>query len=347
MKVLQLIDSLEAGGSERVAVNYANALVDHINGSFLCSTRKEGLLKQTISKHVVHIFLNRKSTFDFKAILVLHTFIKRNEISIIHAHASSFFLATTMKLLIPKIVLIWHDHFGNSEFLDKRPTWVLKWCSLFFNHVLCVNATLETWAKENLDTNSVRYMPNYAVLKNSKGHTKLQGIEGKRIVCLANLRPQKDHLNLLKAFTGILKQHPDWTLHLVGQDFNDGYACEIKDYIKGHALSGHVFSYGSCSDTMHILKQSTIGVLASKSEGLPLSLLEYGLAQLPVVSTRVGDCHKVISNKDEGVLVASENDKDLAEGLLILINDVDLREKMAKNLRAKVSSVFSESSTIQ
>ncbi len=38
MKVLQLIDSLHAGGAERVAVNYANALASRVEKSFLCAT---------------------------------------------------------------------------------------------------------------------------------------------------------------------------------------------------------------------------------------------------------------------------------------------------------------------
>ena len=84
-------------------------------------------------------------------------------------------------------------------------------------------------------------------------------------------------------------------------------------------MDNHVFVYGSCSDVHHILRQSTIGVLSSKSQGLPLSLLEYGLAKLPVVVTNVGDCNKVISNKDEGLLVESENDIVLAEALINLI----------------------------
>jgi hypothetical protein len=45
MKVLQLIDSLEGGGTERVAVNLANALSLNKERTFLCTTRKEVPLK--------------------------------------------------------------------------------------------------------------------------------------------------------------------------------------------------------------------------------------------------------------------------------------------------------------
>ena len=59
MKVLQLIDSLATGGAERMAVNLANLLSSHIESSYLCSTRKEGALKNAINLDVKYLFLNR------------------------------------------------------------------------------------------------------------------------------------------------------------------------------------------------------------------------------------------------------------------------------------------------
>lgn len=45
MRIIQLIDSLEAGGAERMAVNFANGLASKADFSGLVCTRKEGLLK--------------------------------------------------------------------------------------------------------------------------------------------------------------------------------------------------------------------------------------------------------------------------------------------------------------
>ncbi len=343
MKVLQLIDSLNAGGAERVAVNYANSLASRIETSFLCSTRKEGILKGSLSENVHYLFLNKKYIVDFKAIKKLSLFIKTNKINIIHAHSSSFFLGTLIKILNPNLILIWHDHYGNSEFLDKRSKRVLKFCSKFFNHVFSVNTKLETWTKKSLKMKSVSYLPNFAVLNSTKPITKLKGVKGMRIVCLANMRPQKDHITLLKAFKLILNKHPDWSLHLVGQDFHDAYTSSVKTFIKQESLSKYVYFYGSCSDTNYILAQSTIGVLSSKSEGLPLALLEYGLAGLPVITTDVGDCNLVVSNSSYGQLVPSRNEKNLAEAILIYINSADKRLEAGKNLQLKVLETYSES----
>jgi glycosyltransferase involved in cell wall biosynthesis len=347
MKVLQLIDSLNAGGAERVAVNYANALAGYVEKSFLCATRAEGLLKQSLLKEVHYLFLNKKSILDFKAIRKLNRFVKTNDITIVHAHASSFFIATIIKILNPKLVLIWHDHYGKSAFLNERPRFALKLCSKLFTHVFTVNSKLEDWSKEVLNIKSVGFLPNFAVANNVKSTTTLKGEDNKRIVCLSNLRPQKDHLNLIKAFKIVAKEKPEWSLHIAGHDFNDDYSLSIKNFVIANKLEHRVFMYGSCADTHNILKQSSIGVLSSKSEGLPLALLEYGLAELPVIATNVGDCHKVISNPEEGILIEPKNHKVLAEALLTYINDLDLRTKVAQNLYLKVTSTFSEANVME
>ncbi|GGK17370.1 glycosyl transferase [Yeosuana aromativorans] len=347
MKVLQLIDSLHAGGAERVAVNYANALSSRIDGSFLCATREEGLLKESLSTTVTYLFLKKKSTLDFKAIKTLNQFVKNNDIDIIHAHSSSFFLGTLIKILNPRIVLVWHDHYGNSEFLHERPKLVLKYCSRFFDRVLCVNTTLEKWAKLHLYAKSISYLPNFPVKDSTSSKLILKGQEGKRTVCLANLRPQKDHFTLLKAFKQIHHVNPHWSLHLVGKDFNDDYSDTIKAYIVKHRLENHVFIYGSSSDIHHILTQSTIGVLSSKSEGLPLALLEYGLAGLPVIVTNVGDCKQVVSNSDLGQLIPSENSNALVDAFQVYINDEALMRETGKRLQFKVTTSFSENKIME
>jgi len=346
MRVLQLIDSLEPGGAERVAVNFANALSEKIETSFLCVTRSEGGLKKSISAKVDYLFLKKTKVIDLKAIKRLHVFISENKINIIHAHSTSFFLATIIKISNRKVTLVWHDHYGESEFLIERPKLILKWCSKFFNHTLCVNTKLTEWSKNVLKLSLVNFLPNFAVQNVEEPVTKLKGTDGKRIVCLANLRPQKDHINLLKAFNIVLKESPDWTLHLVGHDFNNEYSNAIKYFIKNQELENHVFIYGSCTDTTHVLNQSNIGVLSSKSEGLPLALLEYGLAALPVIVTNVGECHLVVSGIDEGQLIQSENPQAMSDALTLYINNKDLSVKVGKQLQLKVNSSYSESYAI-
>lgn len=326
MRVLQLIDSLDAGGAERMAVNIANMLSETIDQSYICATRREGLLKTSLKPEVSYLFLDKQHKIDVIAIMKLKRFIKQEQITIIHAHSTSFFMATLMAWLNPNLKIVWHDHYGNSSYLEQRNYGVLKFCSRYFSLILSVNSILESWAKSNLKCRKVAYLPNFAIQEMEKSQvTQLKGMPGKRLLCLANLRPQKDHHTLLKAFKLVHEQQPDWTLHCVGHDFRDAYAESVYDVVVQLNLKDHVFFYGSCPDTTYIIQQSDIGVLSSASEGLPLALLEYGLGKLPIVATDVGDCSSTLPKACDDFLVAPNDYIHLAKQLNILVSDDSLR----------------------
>ncbi|MFY8214444.1 MAG: alpha-1,4-N-acetylgalactosamine transferase, partial [Flavobacterium sp.] len=86
MRIIQLIDSLEAGGAERMAVNYANGLASKADFSGLVCTRREGLLKAQIQSQVNYSFLAKKSAFDHNALWRLRSYCIVNKISHVQAH---------------------------------------------------------------------------------------------------------------------------------------------------------------------------------------------------------------------------------------------------------------------
>lgn len=349
IRVLQLIDSLNTGGAEVLAVNIANAVAT-IDGycSYLCASRQEGDLKENIKPSVEYFFLQRKKTLDIKAILNLKKFIKKNKISIIHAHSTSIVLAFLVKLLLFNIKIIWHNHYGNSQHLNKKKVIVLKVISQFTDSIISVNSTLKNWAIEKLYCKNVYHIDNFPVFINEQQITFLKGNNGKRIVHLAAFREEKNHSYLLKSFHLLLKdkKYKDWSLHLVGAKNNTNYTQKILNLIKTLQLTNAVFNYGSCLDINHILNQSSIGVLSSKFEGLPVSLLEYGLAKLPVVVTDVGECAKVVEDNVKGVVVQQESSVEFSSKLKELIDSKEKRKKFGLALHQKVTKEYSEESFI-
>tara|TARA_R100001369_G_scaffold61045_1_gene87877 strand:- start:183 stop:1256 length:1074 start_codon:yes stop_codon:yes gene_type:complete len=347
MRVLQLIDTLEAGGAERVAVNLANALVSKVERSYLCASRKEGLLRPALDSTVGYLFLDKKHTLDLWAIRRLYYFLKRERITIIHAHSSSFFIAVIVTRALPYIKVVWHDHYGNSDFLNERPKRMLVICSKYFSHSFAVNTTLVTWAKEGLKHASVSYLSNFINTEiYNKKKTILKGPKGSRIICLANLRPQKDHTNLLLAFSKITKDFPDCSLHCVGQDFGNAYSTDLYRLTKELSLRSNLFFYGTCSDISAILSDCDIGVLSSKSEGLPLALLEYGRAGLAVVVTSVGDCSLVVQNEVSGLVVPPEDSEALYLGLHSLILNIQKGKQFGVRLQQTITDKYAASAVI-
>lgn len=339
MRVMQFIDSLHPGGAERMAVTFANELSSYIEKSYVCVSREEGLLNSTIDTKVGYCFLNKKSTMDLAAFRKLLGFVKKNKIEVIHAHSSSFFYATLIKVIRPKVRLIWHDHYGNSEMLEERKLGALKWSSKFFTAIISVNEILKDWAVQNLNCKKVVFLNNFvSEPKTENSNVVLEGAREFRIVCLANLRPQKDHLNLFKAFQLIKEKHPLASLHLIGKINNDAYYDSLVSFISENKMDS-VHLYGAQNDVIKLLKTASIGVLSSKSEGLPVSLLEYGLANLPVVCTNVGQCKEVVNNY--GKIVPPGDYIALANAVIDYFNDAKSKEEEAysfsKHIRASYS----------
>lgn len=348
MRVLQIIDSLEAGGAERMAVNFANALGKTIDFSGLVATRKEGSLKTQIDSDVSYLFLNRKLVIDFKAILKLRKFIIKNKVAIIHAHSSSFFIAVLLKLTLPKIKITWHDHYGKRIDETQIKNRYLILLSPFFSSVFVVNPLLEQWNKKNMLCSNVCFIPNFIKIINEvEKDPSLKGVAGKRILFLANLKEPKNHSIMLKAFENLKLNHLGWSLHLIGKDYLDDYSKSIKIFIKKHALENDIHLYDSRSDITSILAQGTIGVLTSTAEGFPLTLLEYGLASLPVVSTNTGYCSSIINNNNSGLLFNPLQTLDLENQIIKLILDEELRNELGLNLKKTVLENYVEDAVIQ
>ncbi|HEU4495857.1 MAG TPA: glycosyltransferase family 4 protein [Flavobacterium sp.] len=348
MRILQLIDSLDAGGAERMAVNYANALAEKIEFSGLAATRKEGPLKKQLHENVFYIFLNKKGAVDLKALSQLKKFAKQHQVEVLHAHGTSFFMAVLLKLSMTRIKIIWHDHYGNSEFLEKRNSIILKMASFWFSGIISVNKKLQLWSAKKLYVKNIVYLPNFVCFKSNEiALTVLEGIERKKIICLANLRIQKNHLLLLDVAVLVKEKFPDWTFHLVGKDFKDSYSEMIKKEIENRKLAGSVFIYGSKEDIGSILNQAAIAVLTSSSEGLPVALLEYGFYKKPVVATNVGQISEIIENNVNGFLIRDNDASEFAGQIEVLIKDDALRNAFAANLNDKILKDYTETSVIE
>ncbi|WP_373056893.1 glycosyltransferase [Zunongwangia sp. H14] len=340
MRVLQLIDSLRPGGAERMAVTYANSLCSSEIASYLCCTRMEGSLLEDLDARVNYLYLKKKNTLDFPAFLRLKKFVDKEKIQMVHAHSSSFFLAGLLKMAGCNIKLVWHDHYGESEYLRERNYKTLQIFSHLFDGIISVNTSLKNWALEYLHCSNVIELNNFPgiiAIKNSE--VEIMGsADDFRILCVANLRPQKDHVNLIEAFENVAENIPA-SLHLVGADPKTEYSSEILTRIKESRYYQKIYYYKSLSDVYSIMKQSDLGVLSSKSEGLPVSLLEYGFCGLPVISTNVGNCGKVIG--ENGILVPPENKKKLTEAILEYYHNEKRRKGDAEKFNTFVKSNYS------
>lgn len=348
VNILQIVDSLSLGGKEKMVVNLANT-INKNNGfkSFVCTTTKDGPLLNEIDKDIEVLNLNKKRLVDINSIKSLINFIQKNEIRIIHAHSSSFFISVLISFFV-KVKIIWHDHNGNRKNMAFLQKIILQLFSFRFDYIICVNENLKKWAFENLfiKKSRISYLPNFINTDNTSRTIELPGETGKRIVSIANLRFPKNHLFLLKCFNKIIEKEKDWHLILVGNDYFDNYSKEIRKYLKEESMENNVHILGARNDVSNILHTCDIGVLSSESEGLPVSILEYGIHKLPVVCTNVGDCKKVIKNEELGFISESNDVEQFAAYLGKLILERNLRDKIGQNYYEYILNNYSDVSVI-
>jgi glycosyltransferase involved in cell wall biosynthesis len=347
--VMHVVDSLNTGGTERVAVTLVSLLPPDRYDVHLCTTRFDGPLAELVPPQVRRECLHRKRTVDLGALRKLVAAIRDNNIRIVHAHSSSIFLARVATLMCPKTALIWHDHFGRCEEI-QRSSWLYGPATRNIAGVIAVNQRLAEWARSKLRVPESRvwYVPNVVVPGTPARATReLPGRPGARIICVANFRRQKDHPTLFRAMAKVLQEVPDAQLLLVGALNDRAYHDSLVDLARDSGISGHVTFLGQRCDVPSIVSVCDIGVLSSRSEGFPVSVLEYAMASLGVVTTYVGQCAEILDHGRAGLLVAPGQVDELANALLTLLRSPRLRAVLGARVRAHVLECYGPDKVMQ
>ena len=347
-----MIDSLDIGGAERVAVNLANLMPRDQYQTYLCTTRNDGPLASLLQPDVGRLRLERRSTLDRRGISRLVSFIRSEKVQILHAHGRALFTAILASRFAPSPPVVWHIHSGRYATEDK---WLWRMICQWFTQrtagSVAVTRPLAAWTEQRLGVPRERvwYIPNF-VCEHQGAATSgdLPGSPGARIACVANLRPEKDHLTLVRALAAVVKQIPQTHLLLIGDRGQPVDAYDpVRHEIQRLGLADHVSLLGPRRDVGAILRQCDIGVLSSASEGLPLALLEYGMAGLPAVATEVGQCAEVLDHGQAGLVVAPQAPTELAAALERLLRSPKHRQHLGQQFRRRTQETYSSNRVVQ
>ena len=334
MKILQVIDTLNIGGAERMCVNISNLLTSKSVENSILVTRKFGPLSKQVNPVKIDL-ISKNNGLDFLGFYRFINVIKSKRPDVLHAHSTSIYWAFLAKLFFPGIKLIWHDHDGMSEYLRDSDRKLIKFISQYFHATIVVNQLLFDWNKRNTYSKNVYFLRNFSLFKKTIGKTKNDKI---KIVCLANFREQKDHMTLFRALE-LIPNTVNFECVCAGQVSDEVYFQQLKDFCRIN-LSNRVKYFGEVEDVEELLLSADIGVLSSKSEGLPVALLEYGCAGLAVVVTNVGQCAVVLDNGQFGRIVEKGNASQMAEVLLHLINNDEQRSQLGENFKCHIENEY-------
>ena len=340
--VLHIIDSLQMGGAERMSLNLCSALLDSGLDVHLCIARDATGPRLVPSFPERCFYLGKRSSFDFIAYFHLVRFAKKKKIRIVHAHSSSIFAGVVLKLFC-SVRLIWHFHYG--KLCETRAVWWQRLLGQCSDHFITVSEPLRGWVRGELGVESSRItnLPNFPDRAEFQCSVNASP-DVTQIVAVGNARLEKDYETLLRAVKLVSLTYPDWTLVIVGSISNEEYAKKLKDVCIELDITSRVSFLGPLSAVLPILQQSAIGVISSQSEGLPVALLEYGIAGLPVVTTDVGECPAVVEYGGAGLIVPAGDHVKMADAMKLLISDFGLRCTLGNKLKTRVDKEYSSES---
>jgi glycosyltransferase involved in cell wall biosynthesis len=294
-------------------------------------------------KHkITFLVLKKNSLLDIKNWLKFIRFVRHNKINnlILHQH-SIFFPVLIIKLFK------WAD---NLIYVEHTPHEILRRIDKFFiplmfrivDKVVFLNDTiLEHYKMQNPTlSNIMEIIPNGI---NHKLYTKIDKNIPKShfsIGMISRMTPQKDFDTLILAYKVLKEKFENITLSLGGDGIDK---VRILKLIENEGLSSEINYLGllNQSESIEFYQNLDVFVLSSKSEGMPMVILEAMACCTAVIASDVNGSNFIIQDKKNGILFSQGNIHELVEKITLLYSNLELRNKLADSGYYTATQVFS------
>ena len=164
-------------------------------------------------------------------------------------------------------------------------------------------------------------------------------LENKRIISIGRLNSQKGYDILMNFADCLYKKIPNWKIEIFGEgEMRD----DLLTTIKNKGLEKFITIHSPKNNIMEELLESSIYLMTSRNEGLPMVLLEAQACGLPIVSYDCPEGPKdIISDGDDGFLIPMNADEQMIKRIEYLAESHKERIRMGKEAR-KHSNNFSK-----
>lgn len=346
-KILHIIETTGPGGAENVLINLATKLDNNRFCSIVC-LKGYGWLKDQLEEQRVETFvIKEKGAFDFNFLLKLWLLVRREKISLIHAHEFLMNFYSSIVGTMSSLPVVTTVH-GRYYYWEKARRRMAMRFSAKHSQMVTVSRELSGFLEEKvgIPSRSLRTIYNgisvgiYSHKRDNISKMTLPGMSSKTKIVgtVGNLYPVKGQIHLLRAIPLILQECPDVIFLFAGRG-------QLEETLKSEAadlgIRDHVRFLGFVSDVPGLLNVLDVFTLPSLVECFPLSVLEAMAHAVPPVVTDVGGNREIIKEGETGYIVPPANPKALAENIIRLLKDKELAKSMGERASEEVQRKFS------
>ena len=326
-------DITRDGGTERVSSMMANALARQGNYQILFLSLVEQAsepffaLENGIERHSLGDKWINPGLGYLKLIPRLRRFLIRHKIDvIIDIDIVLDILSIPAAKGLGTKIISW-EHFNyNYEMKSLYRRYILKYSVKRTNYIVTLTESDKKAYMDHLNRKEA-----ISAIYNPVGEFETAEATEKEkwLISVGHLVPVKGVDYLAEVAALVLKKYPDWKWLVVG----DGEQKEfLETFIEQNQLGEQLVLTGRVKDVSAYLNKAQIYVMTSRSEGMPMCLLEAKAFRLPSVSFDIATGpNEIIEEGVSGYLVNAYDCEEMAQKLELLMGDASLRKQFSEH----------------
>jgi glycosyltransferase involved in cell wall biosynthesis len=338
MRIVQVVESLDLGGVERLAIQLATAERARGHDCSIYCIFRSGVQSALAQKRGIRVrCFNKRPGPSLKSLSDLVRALRSDRPDVVHTHNSGIhhYAAVAARLAgVPVVVNTRHSPFAPEHMKREKH---YRWSMKLTDKVVFVSASTRDQVFRDL---KIQHLPSTVILngipvqeylgQNSSGRGRAPHLV---FGTLGRLVPIKAHDVLITAFAQLVKSRPEARLRIAG---TGPMMSALEQQISEQQLSGKVTLEGATLMPERFYRDLNVFVLPSHSEGMPLALLEAMASGLPVIATAVGGVPEVVSDEVGWLCPPGEPDQ-LAAAMRKAIEATDLPARGAAAVRVASS----------
>jgi glycosyltransferase involved in cell wall biosynthesis len=342
INVLHLNASTQIGGTETMILRFLSAADKTSFNFFVGSFFKGGVLLERAEKEGAKTALfrinQRFNIFQIiSAFIKLCRFMKRNKIGIIHTYGFWTSVAGRIAAKLTKVPVVITGQRTEDNWRNPFHSWLDRFTSGWVDLYISVfNKGKELLIqRDHIAEEKIMVIPN--------GIDPAWAIGGRRngkiptVGMVAAFSSFKAYEQLIFAATKVVEKFSDVKFILVGDGEKKNEIIKLIDTLK---LNSHFILTGYVEDVRPILSKLSVFVLATHSEGMPVSVIEAMSFGLPVIGSNIGGIPDIITDGENGILIKPDDYNQLASAIIDLLENREKRTIIGNKAREKTSEDF-------
>jgi glycosyltransferase involved in cell wall biosynthesis len=350
LRILHVIPNFGNGGAERLVVDLLQATdkdrfeVAAVSLYSESGSQRENEIK---AKGIKAFYLNKHLGLDLRIMPQLYRLFQDFRPDIVHTHRYAM-RYTLLAAFFSKVPIQVHTVHSIAQ---KEVDWIGK---LVHRIAFQSGAVLPVSISQAVaNTVQAVYGSNihspviYNGISTSRfySHRKHDNKKSETDIVLLHIgrfAPEKNHLLLIESFALAVKDYPNMQLWLIG----DGLLRPAMErLVNEKCLSSAILFFGALPDVKDYLADCDLFILSSDWEGFGIVVAEAMAAGKPTIATCVDGVPELVVDGVTGILVPPQNPQALAQGILHLAKNPDLRQRMGKAAEEQARERFDISRT--